>query len=276
MGFVSRFLNLASLLKLSALFSVLLSSFLFSAQANAATTYSSNVKVCAVPQLYNALNAIAKDPTLNITPFFATSSDLYAQIANSTKDANICDVVLSSDEKLPIRLIRSQKADGSSLKPFIRAPLVMWSADPRLFSGKSGISLMASNKIKSIAIAKPSLSPVGFATKKVLSSNNFKTANLKDHIYRAEQEYQVFSMVISGNVQVGFITKPLVNSLTHEANGSYWAIPRSYYPDIQYYVVVMQNASNNPKVTKFVNDLMNSHKIKDILEANGFSSLNAF
>lgn len=244
--------------------------------ASSSLAFCAELKVCAVPQLYNALNAIKKESSVAFKPFFATSSDLYAQISNSSANAGVCDIVLSSDEKLPIRLIRSQKADGSSLKPFARVPLVMWSQDPKLFNSTNGTSLLSAGKIKSLAVAKADLSPVGYATKKVLASRQISTSALKDHIYRAEQEYQVYSMVTSGNVQAGIVTKPLVESGSSVKNGSYWEIPRSLYPDIQYYVVVMQSASSNPNASKIVNELLNSDKLKLTLQKYGFYDLKSF
>lgn len=265
--------KIKQLLKGSTLLSCIWLSFSFLNQALASENM---IKVCAVPQLYNALNEIEKHSSTLFKTYYATSSDLYATLSNNKTNDTLCDIVLSSDEKLPIRLIRSQKADGSSLKPFAKVPLVLWSKDANLLKNNNGKQLINNGILKSIAIAKPDLSPVGYATQKVLSSPEIKINGLKDHVFRAEQEYQVYSMVSSGNVQVGIVSKPLVIGINNQNNGSYWEIPRSYYPDIQYYVVVMKEATTKPHVAQLVNNLIHSPKTKDIFKKYGFYDLKTF
>lgn len=235
------------------------------------------IKVCAVPQMYQAINLMQNVSKIKFEPTFATANELYAMVANA-KDNNtiaVCDVLLSSDERLPISLIRSQRAVGSSMVPFAIAPLVFWSRDPDLFSGKNNSpqNLLRKQQIKSLALSTPNLTPVGFATAQLIKNPSFNTAYLKDKTYKSEHEYKVYSMVSNGNVQVGIITKPLVAQITRELNGSYYEVPRNLHSDIQYYAVLMEQSKTNNKAKAFIGSLVKDKRIQEVLHITGFSPI---
>lgn len=236
------------------------------------------IKVCAVPQLYQAVNMMQNVSKVRFEASFATGTELYAMIANAPENNTvaICDVILSSDERLPISLIRAQRAVGSSMIPFARTPLVFWSRDPNLFTTAKGhdpSSLLKSQQIKSIAIAAPELTPVGFATSQLLKKDEFNTSYLKDKTYKSDHEYQVYSMVSNGNVQAGIISKPLVAQITRELNGSFYEVPRAMHSDIQYYAVLLEQSKSNLNARIFIGLLQKDPKIHEILNITGFSSI---
>lgn len=241
-----------------------------------ASSYDNNgVKVCAVPQLYQALNYLKEHSSIEFTPYFATSNELYARIANAPHNdtTSVCDIVLSSDERLPISLIRSQKALGSSMYPFARAPLVLWSANSKLLSGHDPRILIEKRQIKSLAIASASLTPVGFASHQIIKRNDFKTSIIKDKLFKSDHEYQVYSMVLNGNVQCGFISKPLIVTINNKTPGSYYEVPRSWHSDIQYYVVLMEQSKNNNQAQKFIKYLTKDNQVHEQLKGFGFESI---
>ena len=170
---------------------------------------ASEVKVCAVPQVYGALEALHEISPVDYSTRYGTANDILSWITNAQEH---CDLVISSDEKLPILLIRAQKAQPASLHSFIRAPLLLWSADPRVLD--SSLKVIREKKLKSLCVPRAELTPVGFATKMILAKKEFPTSYLEGKIYRTDQEYQCFSLIKSATVQSGFITKPLVISAT--------------------------------------------------------------
>lgn len=228
------------------------------------------VKVCAVPQLYNALNFLNRqDP--KVTLYFATANEIYALASNHE---GICDVILSSDERLPITLIRAQKAVASSLLPFARVPLVFWTKDAKLIATKQPLDkLIRNQKVKSLAIAKANLTPVGFASNEVLKQPSLNLAYLKNNTYKSDQEYQVYSMVEQGNVEVGLISYPLVASIEQKDNGLIYLVPRHMYPDIQYYAVIMTKSKDHQPSRDFIKRLISDPKTQDKLQAFGFYPL---
>ena len=242
---------------------------------NAQAQNNNPIKVCAVPQLYQALNFLQDHSKVKFEPHFATANELYAQISNAPNNDTtlLCDVVLSSDERLPISLIRSQKAVGSSMYPFARSPLVLWSADPKLLNGHDPRLLIERKKITSFAIASANLTPVGFASNQVVKRNDFKISLIKDRVYKSDHEYQVYSMVANGNVQCGLISKPLIASINNKTPGSYYQVPRSWHSDIQYYVVLLEQSKNNALAQQFIRYLISNQQAHEYLKGFGFENI---
>lgn len=160
------------------------------------------------------------------------------------------------------------------MQPFAKVKLLLWSPNPRLINSTEGEKLFTQQKLKSIALAKGELTPVGYASEEVLKQPQLKASFLKDHTYRADNEYQVYSMVEEGNVEAGIVSTPLVLTLTRQMNGSYWEIPADYYPTIQYYATVMKG-DNVPtdKAQQFIDYLKTDPQAGTLLEALGFYSL---
>lgn len=231
------------------------------------------LKVCAVPQLYSALSTLQGHTSIAFTPRFATNNELYALLSNtaSTKLPQLCDVLLAADERLPISLIRMQKAVATTMQPFARAPLILWARHPQLLQGTDPQTLIENHAIKSIALAQSKLTPVGFATEQVLTQLDITP--IKEHTYKANHEYQVYSMVNSGNVDCGVISYPLIINEQRQTTGSAWPIPRNYYPDIRYYGIVLTPSSLNHAAPKFLHMLASDPKVQNHLQSFGFALL---
>lgn len=229
---------------------------------------ANEITVCAVPQTYAAVENLKDIAPVKFKTFYSTTNEIYARVANNS---GICDLVISSDEKLPVLLIRSDKAQIHSLKAFVRAPLLLWSKDPTLLDKTA--KAVTQQRLHSLAIPKANLTPVGLATADVVSKKSFPTDYIKNKIYRAEQEYQVYSMVNEGNVQAGFLTKPVLVSANGKVDGSYWQVPRSNYPDILYYEIMATNSVNQADLEKLYEFVKSDRKSLDLFYKSGFSPI---
>lgn len=187
--------------------------------------------VCAVPQTYSALEAVKHKAPVKFKTFYALEDEILSRINNNN---GICSLVISSDEKLPILLLRSNQTKTDRLKPFVTAPLILWSKDPTLFA--NNIDVIKNKKLKSLGLPNPHLTPVGFAAKQIVSKKTFPSEYLKHRIYRADHEFQIFSFVANQSVQAGFVTKPLIYKDGH-TTGSFWNIPDDTYDPIFYYLI---------------------------------------
>lgn len=240
--------------------------------ADSAAADNKILQVCAVPQMHNSLVRLQQTSPVKFDLHTATATELYAELSNSTEHK--CDVVLSSEERLAIQLAGIGKTDKAHIQPFAKVKLLVWAANPRLIDSAEGAKIFIEQKIKSIALAKGELTPVGYASREVLKRPELKAKFLDDHTYRADNEYQVYSMVQEGHVDAGFVTSPLVMTLTRQANGSYWVIPEDYYPTIQYYASIMTDKDTKTEEAKqFVEFLKNDPKAGALLEALGLYKL---
>lgn len=237
--------------------------------AQAAGKSAEPVKLCAVTQLYDSVEMIRRISPISFKPYYGTENEIYALLSNREGQ---CDLILSSSERLPITLIRAELADPVTMSAFTRAPLILWSADPQYF--RDGVEKIIRKEIKSIAIPDARLTPAGFAASQITKDKAFPTDYLRNSIYRAPHEYQIYGMVSAGYVECGFITKPLIASLTREAQGSYWEVPRGYHPDILYYSVLAKQNPRKTQAQRLAQLFSQDEKFQEILNASGFAPLN--
>lgn len=207
--------------------------------ADAPAPQDAPLQVCAVPQLHDALTHLSQTAASSLPKFalyFAPDSSLYAAIANQARS---CDVLLTAAERSAILLIRAQRAEPQDLQPIAKLPLVLFSADPELLS-PSDLQSLKQRKLSSLALPKAELTPVGFAAAQVAARSDFPTAYLNGRIYRAQQEYQVYAMVSSGQVSAGFVTLPLISRADGSTEGSYWRVPADWYDELKVYALSLK------------------------------------
>lgn len=235
----------------------------------AALPAASEVKICAAVQTYSVLESVKEHAPVKFSVSYGTAEDLEALLADP---ASKCELLISSDERLPIIQIRSDRAAPTvNSVPLARAPLILWSADPKLLDAKA--AAVTKKKLKSLALPRAELTPVGYATSLIVSKKSFPTNYLKNSIYRAEQEYQVYALVEGGNVQAGFLTKPLIMDENGHPRGSYWEIPREDYPDLYYYLTPLNAAEGKNDVADLAAYLKSSPEVAEDFEAAGFASI---
>lgn len=247
---------------LKALILIFSLAFTFNVQAAPA------INVCAVTQLYSFLMDLKNIYNLNL--YIDTASDLYADIANNNTQ---CDIVLSYDEKLPINLIRSNKAHAASLVPIAKTLLIVLAHDPKLFANNNKTPIVK-QRLKSLALADTRLTPVGFATHEVVKSSNFPTQYLKDRIYRADHEYQVLSMLINKHVQTGIVSLVTFKGIDNQNQYSYYIIPQQEYPELLYYALLAKDSVNKNHVIKLFKDLKTNATVQALYLKHGLISLN--
>lgn len=226
------------------------------------------LQICAVTQLYDVLEDLKPLAPQAFESHVGTSEELYALIANGDLR---CDVLLSSDERLPVTLVRAAKADALTLKPFTRAELILWSPDKNFF--KDPVAKLMERNLRSLAYPDARLTPVGFAAHELLTDRQFPGSYLKDRLYVASQEYAVQGMVEAGYVECGFITRPLITGPDKQPAGSYWLVPRGYYPDLLYYSIILEDSAKRESALAFTAWLRQDVTVEDRLSERGFAPL---
>ncbi len=220
--------------------------------------------VCAVPQFVGALEQMASargDFAIHLAP----SEDLEAEVANDNAEG--CTLILSADQKLPIAFIRMMRADYRHLTPFASSPLIAWSRDPALLRGGQG----GLSRLKSLAIADPRLTPVGYASHEALPRLGIGTL-AEGHTFNAEQEFQVLSMVREGHVQVGLLSLPAMLAFTDPSErGSQWALPPDLYPQLPCYALPLKGEGEQGAL-ELINYLKGTEG-QAILRHSGFQPL---
>ena len=233
---------------------------------SAKTALADEPVVCAAVQTYAALEAVRDLGDHSFKAVYAPDEDLASEIGNGERR---CSLVVSSGEKLPVLLIRSQQAAVTYLTPLVRAPLVLWSADPALLDSQA--TAVGQKRLRSLALPQAALTPAGYAAAQIVSRKNFPTGYLKGRIYRPEQEYQVLAMVDSGNVQAGFLTLPLILGKDGKPRGSWWQVPRDLYDELDYYLIPTLSGAKDREAMALYKYLKSDPTVLKAFENAGFA-----
>ena len=226
----------------------------------------SNIEVCAAPQTYSALENIKKYTKVHFETYYGSSDEILSIISNQSKR---CHIIISEDEKIPVIMLKSNKTEFTNIKRLVRAPLVLWSRDESIVDDK--IEFLKKKKIKNLAIPKASLSTVGYAASKIMNQKDFPTDFLKGKIFKTDHEYSAFSLVNSTNVQVGFMTKPVIMK-DGKVEGSYYIFPYDKYEPIYYYVT-LNNTEKSNRISLLYTEFATSTRVITSFVLAGFDSL---
>ena len=224
-------------------------------------------EICGVPQVYSAVEGIREDSKITFNSYFGTMQDIESR---AIYYRGKCNVIITNEERLPANLIKEGKITQNSVARLVKAPLILWSNNKFLL--KDNINVIINRKLKSLALPKDSLTTVGFAATEVIKRKDFPTEYLKKNnaIYRAEHEYQIFSLLKNNNIQTGFITKPLIMK-NGQTTGSYRYVPHEYYSPVYYYII---STDRSDKTQELYNYIRGNKQNLAMFYSAGFEALN--
>jgi molybdate transport system substrate-binding protein len=199
--------------------------------------------------------------TLTVTT--GSTGKLYAQI---TKGAPF-DVLLAADQARPEKLEGEGRAMAGSRFTYAVGRLSVWSPDPNRV-GADGLATLRAANFNHIAIANPSLAPYGLAAKQALQRFGL-WATLKPKIVMGENIGQTFSMVATGNAQLGFVAKSYAVSPRNKHQGSRWDVPADAYAPIRQDAVLLRAGADNAAAKAFL-AFLRSDDARVVIERFGY------
>ncbi|MCP5143702.1 MAG: molybdate ABC transporter substrate-binding protein [Gammaproteobacteria bacterium] len=186
-----------------------------------------------------------------------STGKLYAQISHGAP----FDVFLAADQDH----VRKLERDGSVVKDsrftYALGALTLWRRDPTPMAGPPQV-VLASPAVRHVAIANPRLAPYGKAAQQVLQRLNLWD-EVAPRIVIGQNIGETFSMVATGNAEVGFVALSSVFDLQGDAAGSRWDIPQSLYDPIAQDAVLLRHGADNTAAIAFLDFLRSpvAHKI---------------
>ena len=124
--------------------------------------------------------------------------------------------------------------------------------------------LMASRDQK-IAIANPSLSPYGKASKELLK--NLKIWNSqKNNIVSGINVEQAYQFIKSGNVEIGIIAKSQFMRIRNQFDHSYWIPPQNLYSPINQSAVLLTD--NEPSM--LLREFFHTNFVLNLIQEFGY------
>jgi molybdate transport system substrate-binding protein len=179
------------------------------------------------------------------------------------------DVFLSADDKATRLLAEAGAAVGNTEFTYAIGKLALWSADAGMISN-NGEELLRKGTFQKLAYANPKVAPYGVAAVAALQALGLFDA-LKDKVVLAENVGGAFSMILSGNAELGFVALSQVIGSKEGKNGSYWEVPSSLYPPIRQNAVLLDRAKNNEAALSFLNFLKGGPAL-ELIRAAGYET----
>jgi molybdate transport system substrate-binding protein len=176
---------------------------------------------------------------------FGSSGSFFSQIENGAP----FDVFFSADMNYPQKL----QADGVTAgppTPYAVGKIVLWAPNKSTVQVSKGLSVLADNNVRKIAIANPIHAPYGEAAKAALQKLALWHA-ISPKLVIGENISQAAQFVQSGNADVGILALSLVLAPGMKGQGSYFEIPQELYPLLQQASVILKSSSHKEQAQDF-------------------------
>lgn len=185
-----------------------------------------------------------------------STGKLYAQIINGAP----FDVFLSADQERPQRLEEAGLVVPASRFTYATGKLILWSAEASRDLTNGAQALRAAD-FRRLAIPNPELAPYGAAAREVLRKMGL-WQKLQGRIVMGENVGQTYSLVASGNAEIGFISQSSYLSKNVKQSGVFWVPPISDHAPIRQDAVILKRASGNAAAPAFAAFLKGGSALK--------------
>jgi molybdate transport system substrate-binding protein len=229
--------------------------------------------VAAASDLQSVLPAIAsgfeKDTGQHVGFTFGSSGNFFTQIQNGAP----FDVFLSADVDYPRRLEQSGHAERGTLYEYATGRLVLWTRNDSGIDVRSGLRVVADDRVRRVALANPEHAPYGRAAAAALRHERLYE-QVQQKLVLGENISQAAQFAQSGSADVGVLALSLALSPALKGSGNYVEIPESWYPPIEQAAVVLASSRQKPLARRFIEYLKKPDSLRR-LQSYGFASPDA-
>lgn len=156
------------------------------------------------------------------------------------------DIFLSADQTRVDHLETEGLVQSGSRFTYALGRISLWSANGNLLSGNAR-HVIAHTPYRALAIANPKLAPYGEAAQETLKALGL-WKNLKTRIVMGQNIGQTYSLIASGNAELGFVATSLLSA---RPTGSRWDVPAFLHRPIRQDAVLLKRAKGNPAADAF-------------------------
>jgi molybdate transport system substrate-binding protein len=235
----------------------------------ATTAAAQSLTVAAASDLQPVLPEIAKrferEMKIPVTTTFGSSGNFFAQIENGAP----FDLFLSADVEYPGRLEDDGFAVRGSRIEYAVGRIVLWTRKDSGVNVSMGFGILASPRVRRIAIANPEHAPYGRAAIAALEHERLYQ-ELKGKLVLGENVSQAAQFVQSGNADAGIFALSLAKAPPLRSAGTMYEIPDDWYRPIIQSAVVLENSRQKNAAKQFL-DFLRRPEIARIFEQAGFS-----
>jgi molybdate transport system substrate-binding protein len=176
------------------------------------------------------------------------------------------EVLIAADDETPKRLVAEGQATAGSNFTYAIGKLVLWSAQPGFVDDQGAV--LASDKVRHVAIANPKVAPYGAAALEVIKARGLSDA-LKPKLVTAESIAQAYQFAATGNAELGFVALSQVAVPGRPLVGSFWQVPANLYGEIRQDAVLLKSGEKNPAARALL-DFLKSDAAKRSIREFGY------
>ena len=203
--------------------------------------------VAAASNFADTLNVLGKQferqQPHTVTVTLGSTGKLYAQIINGAP----YDIFLSADQARAAQLVQDGLGETASRFTYAVGRVAIWSRQPGLIKGPDPVRILGQSQYRAIAIANPRTAPYGEASRAALKALGL-WRDLKPKIVMGQNIGQTFTLIASGNAELGFVA---ASQLALRPEGSHWIVPARFHPPIRQDGVLLRRARHNPAALAF-------------------------
>ncbi|QTN23262.1 molybdate ABC transporter substrate-binding protein [Rhizobacter sp. AJA081-3] len=176
------------------------------------------------------------------------------------------EVLIAADDETPKRLVAEGQATAGSNFTYAIGKLVLWSAQPGFVDDQGAV--LASDKVRHVAIANPKVAPYGAAALEVIKARGLSDA-LMPKLVTAESIAQAYQFAATGNAELGFVALSQVAVPGRPLVGSFWQVPANLYGEIRQDAVLLKSGEKNPAARALL-DFLKSDAAKRSIREFGY------
>ena len=191
-----------------------------------------------------------------------STGKFYAQISNGAP----FDVLLSADDVTPLKLEKEGFAVAGTRYTYATGRLVLWSAKPELVDDKAAVLLR--HDFKNLAIAASKVAPYGVAAVQAMTKMGLLDS-VQAKLVTGESVGQTFSMVSTGNADLGFVAMSQVFENGKLKSGSAWVVPANLHSALKQDAVLLVRGKANPAALQLLM-FLKSAQAKAIMTSFGY------
>ncbi len=193
---------------------------------------------------------------------YGATGRFYAQISNGAP----FDVLVAADAATPAKLVKESKAVSASNFTYATGRLALWSAVPGFVDAQGDV--LRRGQFRYVAIAAPLLAPYGAAAMQTLDQLGLRAA-IQPKLVTGESVGQAFTMVATGNAELGFVALSQVFENGKLKTGSVWVVPASAHSPITQDAALLNRGQSNPAAVALL-AYLKTDKAKAVITSFGY------
>ncbi len=232
----------------------------------AASAHAGEVQVAVAANFAGALARIGEGFTAATGHVLKVSAGATGKFYTQIVSGAPFEVLLAADDETPRKLVAEGHAVAGSQFTYAIGKLVLWSAQPGFVDDQGAV--LASDKVRHVAIANPKVAPYGAAAMAVIKARGLGDA-VTPKLVTAESIAQAYQFAVTGNAELGFVALSQVATPGKPVAGSYWLVPSGLFGEIRQDAVLLKPGNDNPAARALL-DHLKSGPAKKLIRDFGY------